>query len=110
MEITLDKLRDIVGEALERGYNSCPELKDQDLQEIIDKSVSSQEAVKVWKVENLQALHVGTIFHHFGKGRCWIIGRPNGAKAMQFNDGTISLFSSNSFPWDIPMKLLYESK
>lgn len=104
----MEKLVSLVGTAYERGLSGCAELKKQEIEELLQEfKISEKNDFRIWKVEQLASMPEGTIFHHLTKGRCWLVGRANGSKFMQFNSGPAIEFNSDSEPWDKPMRIIY---
>ncbi len=108
MEISIERLRTLLGEAFDTGYQNSAELKDQLLDEILLRWQSQkEEQYRVFKVEELRQMPVGAVFHHTTRGRGWIISKADGSKHMQFEKGQVVGFSQNADPWDRPMRLLH---
>lgn len=62
---------------------------------------------RVYTVEELRAMHPGTVFEHETLGRC-IITRYGNIKLMKFKGGAPAAgFIHNEYPWDEPMRLIY---
>lgn len=107
MELTVETLKHLLGNAFDFGYRNSHEFKDELINELMS-NIQPEEKYRVYKCEELKAMPEGTLFHHTTRGRCWIVIRPDGKKAMQFSKGgsTIGIINDNE-PWDRPMKLLH---
>lgn len=110
MELSLENLLEIIREAFDAGLTGTPDLRPQIEEELLARfKVKIKANIKVWTVEKLREMPVGSIFDHSLKGRCSIAEHSNGAKFMQFQSGKAIEFTSNSDPWDKPMRLLESS-
>lgn len=110
MEIDNKELTTLIEEAFDSGASNCKELKKQIIKDLCIKyKINGSETYKIWKVEDLKKLPVGTVFNHVSKGRCWIAERSNGVKYMQFVKGDPAEFCFDEFPWNSPMMLMYSS-
>jgi hypothetical protein len=108
MEISLEKLTDLVNEVYERGRSGCADLRQQEIEEAFQKfQIRNDEDYKTWTVEKLRTLPRGTIFQHLIRGRCFIAEKADGMKFMQFDKGQALNFNSDQDPWDKPMRLIH---
>lgn len=107
-----DKISAMLSRAFDSGQSVCGDLKDQVIAEILqDFNVKECESLlRPWKVEELNQMPDGSIFHHVSKGRGWIVSRADGSKYMQFRSGMMFGFSSDNDPWNQPMKLIEMGK
>jgi hypothetical protein len=112
MEITTEKLRDLLSEAFDAGYENSQEFKGDCIDEILARHHARQEEqYRVFKVAELRKLPEGTIFHHSTRGRCWLEADSAGGKYMMFaNKGQKLALINDTEPWDRPMKLLHSEK
>jgi hypothetical protein len=111
MEITPEQLKKLLGEAFDQGYENSQEFKEQCIEEILAGYKDRQEEqYRIFKVAELKGMPEGTIFHHSTRGRCWIIGLPDGTKQMQFEKGQKLNLTNDNEPWDRPMRLLHTEK
>ena len=110
MELSIEKLKQVLGEAFDLGYQSCNEFKNELIGELLVKmqTVKVEEAYRIYKCDELRNMPEGTLFQHSSRGRCWVIVRQDGSKAIQFQKGgvAIGLIKDNE-PWDRPMKLMH---
>lgn len=115
MELSIDTLKQLLGDAFDLGYHNSNEFKHDLIEELLGRldrlqTVKTEEAYRIFKCEELKAMPEGTIFQHTTRGRCWVIVRPDGSKAVQFQKGGIVGLISDNEPWDRPMKLLHSEK
>ena len=103
VNITWERLSELVSEAFDCGYRCCYDLKSDQLDEIL-KDFCLAEGWRIWSVADIKELPEGTIFQHILKGRCWLVIGRNGEKYAQFEDGQSVRLNSDSHPWDKPMK------
>ena len=111
MNITLSKLREMMGEAWECGSIGCRELRDDDIQAILKKHrISDIEEYRRYTCAELKTMPVGTIFQHMNRGRCHIEQNAHDVKFMVFDWGlkNVSLNNDDEEPWDQNMKLMYK--
>lgn len=108
MELSNESIKRILGEAFDLGYNNSNEFKEELLEELF-KTLKEKpiEEFRVYKISELKNLPEGTIFDHSERGRCWIVVRGDGQKAVQFQKGGVISLVQDSVPWDQPMKLLH---
>jgi len=113
VELSIEKLKQLLGEAFDLGYYNSNEFKNELIDELVGKmqaeAVKTEEAYRVWKCDELRSMPEGTIFNHFTRGRCWVIVRTDGEKAIQFQKGGVVGLIKDNEPWDRPMKLLHSS-
>jgi hypothetical protein len=108
IQIAFDKLKNLIGEAYESGYRGSLQMKEQEIDGLLEKyEVSSNGGFRIWTIEELREMPVGTLFDHLAMGRCFIESRLD-RHIMQFNRGEERLFNHNGNPWDIPMKLVFK--
>jgi hypothetical protein len=111
MEITPDKLKQLLSEAFDSGYENSQEFKEQCIEEILSSHQTKQEEqYRIFKVAELKKMPQGTVFHHSTRGRCYIVTRPDGSKEMQFDRGQKLSIINDTEPWDRPMRLLHSDK
>lgn len=113
MDISTERLKNLLGEAFELGYQNSAELKNQLLEELMlraETEVSLEDKYKIYKVEELRNQPVGAVFQHMTRGRGWIIQKHDGSKWMEFQKGSVVGFNQDGDPWDRPMRLLHAEK
>jgi hypothetical protein len=105
--ITKQKLRELIEEAYDTGYHGCLDLKEEYAEEVLESLFSKSEAEwKIYKINELFEMPVGTQFIHKRLGECWIEGSSPRNKHMEFVNGEAKYFSQDIDPWDEPMKLV----
>ena len=113
-EISQEKLKQLLGEAFDAGYESSFEFRDQCIEDILAGHQQScqEEQYRIYKAAELRNMPAGSIFHHSVRGRCWIVESAKYLKQMRFERSTparISLVTDGD-PWNSPMKLLHAVK
>ena len=113
MEISVDTLKQLLSDAFDLGYMNSNEFKHELIEELLGKlqTTKAEEAFRIYKCAELRNLPEGTLFQHSTRGRCWIIVRQDGSKAVQFQKGGMSVgLVQDNEPWDRPMKLMHSEK
>lgn len=115
MDLTIDKISEILSEAFDGGYvgNTLNEV----LAEIIEKYkidekndvIVDTNEFRIFTCEELQSLPIGTVFHHSILGKCRI-NKKFGNSYMKFDDESLmpAGFNTDSYPWDMSMKIIQE--
>jgi hypothetical protein len=108
MEISVELLKKALGEAFDLGYSNSNEFKNDLIDELLSQlRKTPSEEYRVYKCAELKKMPEGTIFNHVTRGRCWIVNRSDGTKAMKFQKGDVIGLLNDNEPWDRPMKLLH---
>ena len=110
MEFSTETLKQLLGDAFDLGYQNSNEFKNELIEELLSKmqTMKVEEKFRIYKCDELRSLPEGTLFQHSTRGRCWIIVRSDGSKAVQFQKkgGAIGIVQDNE-PWDRPMMLMH---
>lgn len=112
-----DRLREILRESFDAGYSGMSEQEtisyviEKFKIEKIEKPPEKKFDNRIFKIEELKRLPVGTVFMHSKLGRCDITKNKN-EKYMTFANPGIkpARFQSDGYPWDAPMQLLEMGK
>ena len=111
MYVAYANLVDMIRSAYDDGLHGSLDQKDQDIDTIISGvKIGPSRELRVWSVEELKRFVVGSEFHHsfLGKGK---ISTKKGVKGsfMTFDNGAIIAFTTDTFPWNIPMSLIRDA-
>lgn len=113
MEINYEKLFLLLTEAYDLGYKGCNDLKNDNIENLLlSHNIKNEDEFKIFKVEELKQLPVGTILQHIIKGRCWVQSRVRGKliKYIQFQNGGSAELIKDAHPWDKPMRIVHKPK
>lgn len=109
--MSFQKLKQIIADAYAAGYSGSLDLKeayvDETIQEILsaDQPATKNEGWRVFKINELRTIPVGTIYDHESLGKGWT--ENNGTETyMRFHTGEIYHFYTNENPWDQPMRIV----
>lgn len=112
MEFSIETVRKMMEEAFEQGYAGCSDMRDDYLNDIIEKyksqvvaSPAKEYEFRVWATKELKQLPKGIKFQHQTLGDCEI-AEKHGKTYMTFaNAGlTPAGFNVDGYPWDGQMK------
>lgn len=105
MKITYKQLVAMMGDAVRAGQVGSCETRNQDVEEIISAhDVADPQELRVYAVAELQTYPPGTEFFHSALGKGKIVNKRGVRSSfMQFESGASHSFTTDQFPWDMPM-------
>lgn len=110
--LKMERLRQLFVKIYEDGHTGCLDLKeqyaDEALQQLLEE-MSKEKGIsgdlKIYTVEELKKLPLGTIFEHSRLGKCWIDGTEK-LKTLTVEDGQTFHLMENDEPFNEFMKII----
>lgn len=103
--IAYKELVKMLQDAYSAGQVSSFDLREQAVEEIMaNYNVLKLQDFRIYSVEELSGFPPKSQFCHSLLGKCEIVHKKGMRKPfMKFENGSTHQFSTDSFPWDVPM-------